>query len=80
MKSAHGGIVHTEISGVSRWTLISDKWGLFLRGIFSGWGVFMAGENGARTAFWMMRELINVEVLSGGIDGPTFRVPCAPSN
>lgn len=52
----------------------------FLRGIFSGWGVFMAGEDGARTAFWMRRELINVEVLSGGIDGPTFRVPCALSN
>lgn len=40
----------------------------------------MAGEDGARAAFWMRRELINVEVLSGGIDGPTFRVPRAPSN
>lgn len=30
----------------------------------------MAGEDGARAAFWMRRELINVEVLSGGIEGP----------
>lgn len=75
-----GEILSTKISRVSRCTLISDKWGHFLRGIFSGWGVFMAGEDGARIAFWTKRELINVEVLSGGIDGPTFRVPCAPSN
>lgn len=40
----------------------------------------MAAEDGARTAFWTRRELINVEVLSGGIDGPSSRVPCACSN
>lgn len=37
----------------------------------------MACEDGARTALWMRRELINVEVLSGVRDGPTFRAPCA---
>lgn len=37
----------------------------------------MASVDGAHTAFWTRRELINGEVLSGGMDGPTFRVPCA---
>lgn len=71
-----GGILgYLESAGVHSFF---DKRGLFLRGIFSGWGIFMAGEDGAHTAFWMRRELINVEVLSGGIDGPTFTIPCAP--
>lgn len=40
----------------------------------------MAGEDGTHAVFWMRRELINVEVLSGGIDGRIFIVPCALPN
>lgn len=69
--------MNITISGVSRCTLRFDKWDLFLRAIVSSWKVFIAGKDGARPAF---SQLINVEVLSGGMDGPTVRVPCAPSN
>lgn len=47
-----------------------------LRGLFSSRDVFMAREDGAHTALWTRRELINVEVLSGRIDGPTFSPLC----
>lgn len=38
----------------------------------------MGGEDRSWAAFKMRRDLINVEVLSGEIDGPTFTVPCDP--
>lgn len=76
MRSAHWrNPEHCNIWSQQVYTHIWQVGPLFKRNIFR-----LGSFYGKRGWGSHRRELINVEVLSGGIDGPTFRVPCATSN
>jgi len=40
-------VLNIKITAVSRYALAFDKCGPFLEGIFSGWGIFVAEDDGA---------------------------------